>query len=238
MGCGLFCQQPLHGRVLAARREPPVCQRLLDDHDQPGIVCHLQRFPGRRLQQIPGGLHRGEKRAAVSLQGQRLPDSLRLACAADGKANCHSPIAQPRQLIQHGIVFQDAALLRGRMDLVQIQVATEQGTAFLSLPLQHSQGMFFYFVLLPFRQGDLPAGRVRIPPFRGNGDSGWSNLSRCQPRGQELFRPAVRTGSIKITDARFPGRVEHGMGVGFHLGDSIIALQIGGMAQINVARPA
>ncbi len=94
--------------------------------------------------------------------------------------------------------------------------------------------MILHLVLLSL---NLPAGGIGVAPFRTDRHQLRLNGPLAQPASQKRLGPPVGASGIKIANAGSPGGVQDVMGVGFHRRHVILAGQVGGMTQIDIARP-
>jgi len=85
---------------------------------------------------------------------------------------------------------------------------------------------------------DLPAGRIGVAPFGAHDDPLWVDVAAGQPAAQKLFGAAIGSGRIKIANAALPGCVQNIVGMALHGRNVIVALQVVGVAQIDIARSA
>ncbi len=116
-------------RDVAARGEPAVRKRLLDDHAEPARVRFRKHRRGRALEQVPGRLHRVEDPDL-----ERALDRLGLMRAGHRQADRQARLGQPSELFEHGSVVEDAALERGGVDLIEAKMRTEQAPTLGELP--------------------------------------------------------------------------------------------------------
>ncbi len=194
-----------------------------------------QRRPGLLGQQVPRHLHLAEQGRAAAVDGQSAPQRLGLVGAAQREADDQPLVAQAGQLAQHLGVVEHATVERSRVNLIELQVVAQPVAAFAHLPAQDGQAVVFDLV---FVGRHLPAGGVGVAPLGADDHLARRDAPRAQPVAQELLGAAVGAGGVEVADAGGPGGVEHAVGVGGHGCDVGVVAQVGGVAQIDVARPA
>ncbi len=92
-----------------------------------------------------------------------MTDDVGLAGSAHGQPDGDAVVAQVGQGVEHGVVVEDAALERGRMDLVEIEMGTEQRRGLGQLVAEHGQGVVLGLV---DGGGHVPVPGVAVSPFR------------------------------------------------------------------------
>jgi len=107
-----------------ASGKPAVGQRFLDDDRASGLPGLGERRAGGGLEQVPGDLLAAEQRGPVDGDGGA--DRLTLLGAAGGQADRDTLAAEPGQATVQDRVGEHRALRRNRVDLVDVEVATEQ----------------------------------------------------------------------------------------------------------------
>ncbi len=212
-------------REIVLMREPPVGQRLFDDHLQAAGGGPRQRALGRALVQVPGRLHGVEQP-----QRQRLVDRLRLARAADRDAERQVGLLHRAQ---QRVVAQHAALGRRRMDLVEREPLAELLARLGQLALERRE-----VVVLDLRRvvRDLPARRVHVAPL--GADRHPRRVVRAQPLAQELLGQPVGAGGVEVAHALLVGEVEHLVRARAQGLDRAIGAQLLAVTDVQVARAA
>src|SRR5467141_143595 len=103
------------------------------------------------------------------------------------------------------MVVEDAALERRRMDLVKVEILTQDRPALLDLPPQRRERVILHLVHAGI---DTPITDVGVAPFRSNRDRLRWAPALAKPGSQEAFGEAVGARRIEIANARVVGGVE------------------------------
>src|SRR6266849_5481160 len=137
------------------------------------------------------------------------PQPASWASASAAPADGAPGFPQRVQLRQDGLVRADPTFQRRRVDLVEVEVFTEERTALLDLPSQRRQGMILYLVDASI---DLPIADVRVAPFGSHGDGVRWERALAEPRGEETLGESVGAGSVEVADAGVKGGAQDVVG--------------------------
>ncbi len=223
-------------RVVVARCQPAVGQCLLDDDANACLVRGGQRAGERRLEDVPGSLDGVEEPHAVALDGHRPFERLARAGPAQGQPDGPAALgAQRRQRVEHVVALEDAGVERRRVDLIQGEPPVEDRGRLAGLTLQGRQRVILDLVDVGVHR---PARGIGVAPLRADGQFAALALARPQPVREELLSAPIGTRRVDVADAGGPGGVEHRGGMVAHRGHVIVALEVGGVAEVDIARPA
>src|ERR1700682_1123096 len=100
------------------------------------------------------------------------------------------------------MVLEDAALECRGMDLVEVEIITQQGPALRNLPPECGQRMILYLVDPGI---DAPITDVGVAPFRSQRHRVRCEPPLAEPRGEEALCVAIRSRGVEVANAGVVG---------------------------------
>src|SRR5207302_4932608 len=141
---------------------------------------------------------------------------------------------EPGQTPVQDRVGERGAVRRDRVDLVDVDVGTEQSARLGQLPVEGRDAVVLDLVHVGV---DPPAGRVGVAPLAADHDI-VDAAPATQPVGEELFGEAVRAGHVDVAHSTGVPVVEKLVGT---LAQSVHGpprRQVGLVSDVDVGRPA
>ena len=192
----------------------PLASASLTITPRPAACAASSAGPCRALEQVPGRLHCVE---APTSRARSI--GLALVRSGGGQPDRQTRLAQPSELAEHLSVVENPALERGRMDLVDPEIRSEQGAALGNLPSQCGEREILDLVHLGV---DAPVGGVGVAHLEPTVTAPGSRPRRSEPGGEELLRLAVRAGGVEVADAAVVRGVEDRVRLPLERGDVLL----------------
>ena len=177
----------------------------------PDAFASARAVAGRRLEQVPRGLHHLEQVFAVHLHGERATDR---RPPVRGPLTVR-PIARPparrrSELVKHRGILEHAALQRRRVNLVQPEAIAEQRAAFDDLPLERVDRQVLDLLR---RRVDTPRPDVGVAPLGSDRDGVAGQAARRRASCPGTLRPSRTSARRPRTESRrrTPRRASRGM---------------------------
>src|SRR5438270_13971714 len=118
------------------------------------------------------------------------------------------------------------------MDLIEAERIAQAGPRLSLLTAQGVDGELLDLVHLDV---DAPVRGVGVAPFGSHGHFAAAEAALREPGTKELFGAPIGASRVEVADAARVGGVEHLVCAGAHGRDIALAVEVAGMAEVEVA---